>query len=80
MWILYSGLDRFVARKQLWADLESIGLTIKKEAHTQRVPRSQRGGEVIDPTLNQMNNLHNVCRSVIFLLKFLVYFPRFVLI
>ncbi|BBN03099.1 valyl-tRNA synthetase [Marchantia polymorpha subsp. ruderalis] len=49
----YSGLDRFVARKQLWADLESIGLTIKKEAHTQRVPRSQRGGEVVEPLVSK---------------------------
>lgn len=40
------GLDRFVARKQLWEDLEKIGLALKKEARIQRVPRSQRGGEV----------------------------------
>lgn len=25
------------------------GLAIKKEAHTNRVPRSQRGGEVVEP-------------------------------
>lgn len=41
-----SGLDRFEARKKLWADLEETGLAVKKEAHTLRVPRSQRGGEV----------------------------------
>lgn len=28
------------------------GLTIKKEEHTHRVPRSQRGGEVIEPMLS----------------------------
>jgi valyl-tRNA synthetase len=40
------GLDRFVARKKLWEDFEKMGLAIKKEARIQRVPRSQRGGEV----------------------------------
>lgn len=48
MWNLLScsGLDRFEARKKLWADLEDTGLAVKKEPHTLRVPRSQRGGEV----------------------------------
>jgi hypothetical protein len=41
-----SGLDRFEARKKLWAELEETGLAVKKEPHTLRVPRSQRGGEV----------------------------------
>lgn len=41
-----SGLDRFEARKKLWADLEETGLAVKKEQRTMRVPRSQRGGEV----------------------------------
>lgn len=43
----FSGLDRFEARKKLWSDLEETGLAVKKEAYTLRVPRSQRGGEVI---------------------------------
>ncbi|KAJ9564681.1 hypothetical protein OSB04_000647 [Centaurea solstitialis] len=43
---LYSGLDRFEARKKLWSELEETGLAVKKEPHTSRVPRSQRGGEV----------------------------------
>ncbi|GKC85449.1 valine--tRNA ligase, chloroplastic/mitochondrial 2 isoform X1 [Tanacetum coccineum] len=30
-------------RKKLWAELEETGLAVKKEAHTSRVPRSQRG-------------------------------------
>lgn len=41
-----SGLDRFEARKKLWEELEETGLAVKKEPHTLRVPRSQRGGEV----------------------------------
>lgn len=44
--MIQSGLDRFEARKRLWADLEETGLAVKKEPHTLRVPRSQRGGEV----------------------------------
>eukprot|EP00262_Sarcandra_glabra_P017779 TRINITY_DN619_c0_g2_i1.p1 TRINITY_DN619_c0_g2~~TRINITY_DN619_c0_g2_i1.p1 ORF type:complete len:683 (-),score=129.79 TRINITY_DN619_c0_g2_i1:206-2254(-) len=50
---LYSGLDRFEARKKLWSDLEETGLAVKKESHTLRVPRSQRGGEVIEPLVSK---------------------------
>ncbi len=49
----YAGLDRFDARKQLWADMEAAGLTIKKEEHTSSVPRSQRGGEIIEPLVSR---------------------------
>ncbi|XP_068654248.1 valine--tRNA ligase, chloroplastic/mitochondrial 2 isoform X2 [Aristolochia californica] len=50
---LYCGMDRFEARKKLWADLEETGLAVKKEPHTLRVPRSQRGGEVIEPLVSK---------------------------
>ncbi|KAG2384375.1 Valine--tRNA ligase [Vigna angularis] len=50
---LYSGLDRFDGRKKLWAELEETGLAVKKEPHTLRVPRSQRGGEVIEPLVSK---------------------------
>ncbi|XP_073107865.1 valine--tRNA ligase, chloroplastic/mitochondrial 2 isoform X2 [Elaeis guineensis] len=50
---LYSGLDRFEARKKIWADLEETGLAVKKESYTLRVPRSQRGGEVIEPLVSK---------------------------
>ncbi|XP_038883468.1 valine--tRNA ligase, chloroplastic/mitochondrial 2 isoform X1 [Benincasa hispida] len=50
---LYCGLDRFEARKKLWADLEETGLAVKREAHTLRVPRSQRGGEIIEPLVSK---------------------------
>ncbi|WCJ25225.1 Valine--tRNA ligase [Euphorbia peplus] len=50
---LYSGLDRFEARKKLWSDLEETGLAVKEERHTLRVPRSQRGGEVIEPLVSE---------------------------
>ncbi len=32
----YQGLDRFKARKQLWADMEAAGLVLKKENYTVR--------------------------------------------
>jgi valyl-tRNA synthetase len=49
----YVGLDRFVAREKLWQDMEVAGLTIKVTPHTQRVPRSQRGGEIIEPMVSK---------------------------
>ena len=48
----YAGLDRFECRKQLWADMEAAGLTLKVEAHRHQVPRSQRGGEVVEPMVS----------------------------
>lgn len=50
---LYCGLDRFEARKKLWVDLEETGLAVKKEPYTLRVPRSQRGGEIIEPLVSK---------------------------
>lgn len=49
----YAGLDRFEARRRLWADMEAAGLTIKTEAYTLQVPRSQRGGEIIEPLVSR---------------------------
>jgi len=48
----YEGLDRFDAREKLWKDMEEMELTIKVDPHTQRVPRSQRGGEIIEPLVS----------------------------
>jgi len=48
----YADMDRFDARKKLWADMEAAGLTIKTENYTTRIPRSQRGGEVIEPLVS----------------------------
>jgi len=48
----YEGLDRYECRAKLWADLEEEGLTRKVEDHQQRVPRSQRSGEVIEPLVS----------------------------
>jgi len=48
----YAGLDRFEAREKLWQDMEDAGIAIKAEKHMQRVPRSQRGGEVVEPLVS----------------------------
>lgn len=48
----YDALDRFDAREKLWKDMEDAELTLKVDPHTQRVPRSQRGGEVIEPLVS----------------------------
>ncbi len=47
----YRGMDRFDARKQIIADLESAGLLEKVENHTLSVPRGDRSGSVIEPYL-----------------------------
>ncbi len=47
----YIGLDRYDARKQILADLESQGLLEKIEDHKLMVPRGDRSGSVIEPFL-----------------------------
>ena len=49
----YAGLDRAECRVKIWEDLEKDGLAIKKEDYETRVPRSQRGGEVIEPMVSE---------------------------
>lgn len=49
----YQGLDRFEARKKLWADMKAAGLVIKEEPYTLNVPRSQRGGEIVEPMISE---------------------------
>jgi valyl-tRNA synthetase len=48
----YAGLDRFECRKKLWADMEAAGLVIKTQPYRTQVPRSQRGGEIVEPMLS----------------------------
>lgn len=47
----YRGLDRFDARKQIIADLETQGLLEKIADHKLMVPRGDRTGSVIEPLL-----------------------------
>ncbi len=48
----YAGLDRFEARKKLWEDMRSAGLVLREEPYTLNVPRSQRGGEIVEPMIS----------------------------
>ena len=47
----YQGMDRFVARKQIIADLEALGLLEKTEDHSLVIPKGDRTGAVIEPLL-----------------------------
>ena len=47
----YIGLDRFAARKQIIADLDTQGLLEKVVDHKLMVPRGDRTGAVIEPLL-----------------------------
>lgn len=49
----YAGLDRFECRRRLWADMEAAGLAMKTEPYRLNVPRSQRGGEIIEPMISK---------------------------
>jgi valyl-tRNA synthetase len=48
----YAGQDRYTCRRALWADMQAAGLTIKTEKYVMQVPRSQRGGEVVEPMIS----------------------------
>ena len=48
----YAGLDRFDCRHRLWQDMDSEGLAIRVEPHRHAIPRSQRGGEIVEPLLS----------------------------
>ncbi|CAM8666388.1 ValS Valyl-tRNA synthetase [Comamonadaceae bacterium] len=47
----YRGLDRFVARKAIVADLEAGGFLVEVKKHKLMVPRCARTGQVIEPML-----------------------------
>ncbi|MDE2417799.1 MAG: valine--tRNA ligase [Burkholderiales bacterium] len=48
---VYQGLDRFVARKKVVADLEAGGFLVEVKKHKLMVPRCARTGQVIEPML-----------------------------
>jgi valyl-tRNA synthetase len=48
----YRGQDRFECRKNLWEDMRAAGLVIKEEPYTLNVPRSERGGEIVEPMIS----------------------------
>jgi valyl-tRNA synthetase len=47
----YRGLDRFVARKRVVADLDAQGLLAETRKHKLTVPRCGRTGQIIEPML-----------------------------
>ncbi|MFL6662216.1 MAG: valine--tRNA ligase, partial [Rhizobacter sp.] len=47
----YRGLDRFVARKKIVADLDAQGLLAETKKHRLVVPRCERTGQVVEPML-----------------------------
>jgi valyl-tRNA synthetase len=48
----YAGMDRMDCRQKLWADMEAADLVIKVQPYQMKVPRSQRGGELIEPMIS----------------------------
>ena len=47
----YRGMDRFVARKAVVADLEALGLLVEVKKHKLMVPRCTRTSQIIEPML-----------------------------
>jgi valyl-tRNA synthetase len=47
----YRGLDRFVARKKVVADLQALGLLEETRKHKLTVPRCERTGQIVEPML-----------------------------
>jgi valyl-tRNA synthetase len=48
----YEGQDRFECREKLWADMKKAGLVIKTQPYSTTIPRSQRGGEIVEPMIS----------------------------
>ncbi len=49
----YKGLDRFVARKKLWADMEAAGLTVRTEERPHQVGHCERCHTIVEPLLSE---------------------------
>ena len=49
----YRGMDRYVARKAVLADLRAAGLVVSEKPHKMSVPRCERTGEVVEPMLSE---------------------------
>jgi len=54
----YQGQDRFECRENLWEDMRTAGLVLKEEPYTLNVPRSQRGGEIVEPMISTQWFVH----------------------
>ena len=49
----YVGQDRFVARKNILADLEAMGFLVKTEPYRHTVPHCDRSGAVVEPRVSK---------------------------
>jgi valyl-tRNA synthetase len=49
--LVYVGMERFDARKEIISDLDSLGLVEKIDAHIIKIPRGDRSGVIIEPYL-----------------------------
>jgi valyl-tRNA synthetase len=49
----YRGLDRYLARKAVLADLRAAGLVVSEKPHRMVVPRCERTGEAVEPMLSE---------------------------
>ncbi|MEE8422297.1 MAG: valine--tRNA ligase, partial [Dehalococcoidia bacterium] len=49
----YAGLDRFVARERIVADLDAQGLLDRVEPHTHPVGHCQRSGDIVEPLISE---------------------------
>ena len=49
----YAGMDRFDARKQLWADMQAAGLVVGDKEHLHQVGHCQRCGTIVEPLLSE---------------------------
>jgi valyl-tRNA synthetase len=48
----YAGLDRYECRQRMWTDMAAAGLSLRTEPYQMQVPRSQRGGEIVEPMIS----------------------------
>jgi valyl-tRNA synthetase len=48
----YQGQDRFEARQNFWSDMKKAGFVIKTEPYRTTIPRTQRGGEIVEPMIS----------------------------
>ncbi|HXY75825.1 MAG TPA: valine--tRNA ligase [Steroidobacteraceae bacterium] len=47
----FRGLDRFIARERVIAELDALGLLVRIDKHRNQVPRGDRSGAVLEPYL-----------------------------
>ena len=49
----YQGLERYVARKKVLADLDNLGLIVQQKDYRMHIPRGDRSHSVIEPLLTE---------------------------